>query len=253
MDAGFPGWKSGISFVSLSVMSITQAEIKQIRSLREKKFRDESGLFVVEGEKLVQEVLHSGFRVERVLRRDEVGEAVMARISQLSSPSPVLAVVARPEETAEPEPGRALCLALDGIRDPGNLGTILRTADWFGVPTVYLSADCADLFNPKVIQASMGSVFRVRAVTAELPQLCRRFRAAGMRVFGTFLDGTALYREVLPAEGLVVMGNEASGVREAVAAEVDGRLLIPRFGASGAESLNVAAATAVVLSEFRRR
>jgi TrmH family RNA methyltransferase len=231
---------------------MTQAEIKQIRSLSEKKFRDATGLFVVEGEKLVQEALASGFKVERVLRREDIGDAVMARISQLSSPSPVLAVVARPEPAADGPVG-GLCLALDGIRDPGNLGTILRIADWFGVETVYLSSDCVEPFNPKVIQASMGSIFRVHFETVDLPALARRFREAGLPVYGTFLDGKDLYREALRPEGLVVMGNEANGIRPAVAAEVDARLTIPAFGKSGAESLNVAAATAVTLSEFRRR
>ena len=234
-------------------MSITQAEIKQIRSLREKKFRDEYGLFVVEGEKMVREALDSAFEVVRVWRRDEIGEAAMARISQLSTPSPVLAVVARPPQAAMPDPEPGLCLALDGIRDPGNLGTILRTADWFGVQTVYLSADCVEPYNPKVIQSSMGSIFRVRTATADLPELARRFREAGRPVYGTFLDGTDLYRRELSPEGLVVMGNEAAGIRPEVAAQVDARLLIPSFGRSGAESLNVAVATAVTLSEFRRR
>ena len=233
-------------------MNITQAEIKQIRSLREKKFRDAYGLFVVEGEKMVQEALMSGFEVVRVWRREEIGDAAMERISQLSSPSPVLAVVSRPEPAGivlQP----SLCLGLDGIRDPGNLGTILRIADWFGVETVFVSDDCVDLYNPKVIQSSMGSIFRVRVVTADLADLARRFREAGMRVYGTFLDGNDLYRETLRPEGLVVMGNEAAGIRPEVAAAVDARLLIPSFGRSGAESLNVAAATAVTLSEFRRR
>ena len=241
-------------------MTITQAEIKQIRSLREKKFRDAYGLFVVEGEKMVQEALLSDFEVVRVWRREEIGEAAMARISQLSTPSPVLAVVARPEPTGIVLQ-RSLCLGLDGIRDPGNLGTILRIADWFGVETVFASDDCVDLFNPKVIQASMGSVFRVRVVTADLVDIARRFREAGMRVYGTFLDGKNLYQEDLVPEGLVLMGNEANGIRPEVAAEADARLLIPSFGRSaretgagtGAESLNVAAATAITLSEFRRR
>ena len=231
---------------------ITQAEIKQVRSLREKKFRDEYGLFVVEGEKLVQEALDSAFRVVKVWRREEIGEAAMARISQLSTPSPVLALVERPE-AAQAAPEDGLCLALDGIRDPGNLGTIVRIADWFGVQAVFASEDCVDLFNPKVIQSSMGSLFRVRFVSCDLVALCRRFRAAGRPVYGTFLDGRNLYAEELRADGLVVMGNEAAGIRPAVAAEVDARLLIPSFGRSGAESLNVAAATAVTLSEFRRR
>ena len=241
-------------------MTITQAEIKQIRSLREKKFRDAYGLFVVEGEKMVQEALLSDFEVVRVWRREEIGEAAMARISQLSTPSPVLAVVARPEP-AGIVLQRSLCLGLDGIRDPGNLGTILRIADWFGVETVFASDDCVDLFNPKVIQASMGSVFRVRVVTADLVDIARRFREAGMRVYGTFLDGKNLYQEDLVPEGLVLMGNEANGSRPEVAAEADARLLIPSFGRSaretgagtGAESLNVAVATAITLSEFRRR
>ena len=233
-------------------MNITQAEIKQIRSLREKKFRDEYGLFVVEGEKMVQEALCSDFEVVRVWRRDEIGEAAMARISQLSTPSPVLAVVSRPEPSGLVLE-RGLFLALDGVRDPGNLGTILRIADWFGVQTLFLSDDCVDLYNPKVIQSSMGSIFRVRTVTSDLADLARRFREAGMPVYGTFLDGEDIYQAPLRPEGLVVMGNEAAGIRPAVAAEVDARLLIPAFGRSGAESLTVAVATAVTLSEFRRR
>ena len=233
-------------------MTITQAEIKQIRSLREKKFRDEYGLFVVEGEKMVQEALCSDFEVVRVWRRDEIGEAAMARISQLSTPSPVLAVVSRPEPSGLVLE-KGLFLALDGVRDPGNLGTILRIADWFGVQTLFLSDDCVDLYNPKVIQSSMGSIFRVRTVTSDLADLARRFREAGMPVYGTFLDGEDIYQAPLRPEGLVVMGNEAAGIRPAVAAVVDARLLIPAFGRSGAESLNVAVATAVTLSEFRRR
>lgn len=233
-------------------MNITQAEIKQIRSLREKKYRDEYGLFVVEGEKMVQEALCSDFEVVRVWRRDEIGEAAMARISQLSTPSPVLAVVSRPEPSGLVLE-KGLCLALDGVRDPGNLGTILRIADWFGVQALFLSDDCVDLYNPKVIQSSMGSVFRVRTVTSDLVDLARRFREKGMPVYGTFLDGEDIYHASLRPEGLVVMGNEAAGIRPAVAAEVDARLLIPAFGRSGAESLNVAVATAVTLSEFRRR
>ena len=233
-------------------MNITQAEIKQIRSLREKKFRDEYGLFVVEGEKMVQEALCSEFEVVRVWRRDEIGETAMARISQLSTPSPVLAVVSRPEPSGLVL-GKGLYLALDGVRDPGNLGTILRIADWFGVQTLFLSDDCVDLYNPKVIQSSMGSIFRVRTVTSDLVDLARRFRELGMPVYGTFLDGADIYHTALQPEGLVVMGNEAAGIRPAVAAEVDARLLIPAFGRSGAESLNVAVATAVTLSEFRRR
>ena len=231
---------------------ITNAEIRQIRSLREKKFRDELGLFVVEGEKMVQEALMSSFEVVRVWRREEVGEAAMEKMSQFSSPSPVLAVVSKPK----PEGivlERGLYLALDSVRDPGNVGTIIRIADWFGINTVFVSPDCADIYNPKVIQASMGSIFRVKTVFADIADICRRFRAADMNVYGTLLDGKDIYEATLENEGLVVMGNEANGLSAAVRAEVTSALLIPRSGGSKAESLNVAAATAVTLSEFRRR
>lgn len=231
---------------------ISTREIKNVKALSSKKFRDASGLFTVEGEKLVAEALESDFEVLQVWRRDEIGEEAMSRISALSTPSPVLAVL-RQKPVAPPPPAQGLCLALDAIRDPGNLGTILRIADWFGVRTVFLSEDCVEPYNPKAIQASMGSIFRVRTVTADLPELCRLVRSAGEHVYGTFLDGRDLYREPLGAAGLVVMGNEAAGIRPAVAAEVDARLFIPAFGGSRAESLNVAAATAVTLSEFRRR
>lgn len=234
-------------------MDVSAVEIKQVRSLREKKFRDESGLFFVEGEKMVSEALASGFEVVKIYRRDEVGEKVMERLSALSTPSPALAVL-KQKQAEIPAPG-GLCLALDAVRDPGNLGTIMRLADWFGISTIYASEDTADVYNPKVIQASMGSVFRKRPVYTDIPQLCREFKAAGMEVFGTFLGGDNIYRADLPEEGLIVMGNEAHGISEAVAREVSRRITIPSFfeGAQGPESLNVAIAAALTVSEFKRR
>lgn len=231
---------------------ITNAEIKKIRSLREKKFRDELGLFVVEGEKMVREAVDSGLEVESIWRRDEIGEAAMSRISQFTTPSPALAVVKIPAAAASPEPG-GLCLALDAVRDPGNMGTIIRLSEWFGVDTLYLSPDCVDIYNPKVIQATMGAIFRVRIVTADIPSVCREFKSRGLSVFGTFLDGSSIYATELPEEALVVMGNESNGIGPEVRAEVDAKLLIPSFGSSRSESLNVSVATAVTLSEFRRR
>lgn len=232
---------------------LTNAEIKRVRSLREKKFRDEFGQFVVEGEKMVEEALTSGFRVNAVYRMDEVGAEAMERMSQLSSPSPVLAVVEKPAPRGLVLE-RGLYLGLDSVRDPGNMGTILRLADWFGVSTVFASPDSVEIFNPKVVQASMGSVFRVHAVYSNLPDICRRFRAADMPVYGTFLDGDDIYSLGLSSEGLVIMGNEANGISAEVAKFVSSRLFIPS-SAKGrtAESLNVAAATAITLSEFRRR
>lgn len=238
------------------MMELTHAQIKMIRSLKDKKFRDEYGLFVVEGEKLVREALDSSYEVESVYRMEEIGENVMSRISLCATPSPVLALVCIP--AGRSSYGKCgisggLCLALDSVRDPGNMGTILRVADWFGVETVYLSPDCTDIFAPKVVQATMGSIFRVRTEVADIPELCRTFTSQGRPVYGTLLDGEDIYASDLEEQALVVMGNESNGISGAVRNEISRGLRIPSFGKSGAESLNVAVATAVTLSEFRRR
>ena len=202
-------------------MSISKNELRQVRSLAQKKFRDESELFVVEGEKMVSEALASGFEVMSVYRRDEIGEEAMARLSMLSSPSPVLAVVRQPAPAAF-RPSKGLFLALDGIRDPGNLGTILRVADWFGIDGVVASPDTVELYNPKVVQANMYS----KALDCGLE-----------------------------APSVIVIGNESNGISPAVAACVSDRLFIPPYPADdpGSESLNAAIATAITVAEFRRR
>lgn len=255
---------------------ISNAEIKRIRSLAQKKYRDEYGLFVAEGEKMVAEALSSGFEVEAVYRRDEIGEEAMSRISQLSAPSPVLAVVRRPSGLVLDENGIAealtscgsaarsnavsgLFLALDTIRDPGNLGTILRVADWFGINAVFASHDTVDIFNPKVVQATMGAVFRVRFHYADIPALCKAVLAFGGRVYGTFLDGNDIYSSDIATGAdfpvLAVTGNESEGISPAVEALCSDRLFIPPYPADepGSESLNAAVATAITLAEFRRR
>lgn len=227
---------------------LTKAEIKRLKSLGEKKYRDQYGQFLVEGEKMVGEALSSGFRVLEVIRED--GET-MSRISALSTAPPVAALVEKPQ----PHPltlGRGLYMALDSVRDPGNMGTLLRLADWFGIDTVLASQDCVEVFNPKVVQSSMGSIFRVNVVLCDLPDICRRFKALDMPVYGTFMNGEDIYTQNLAAEGLVIMGNESVGISGEVASCVTTRLHIPSFG-GGAESLNVATAAAIVLSEFRRR
>ena len=241
-------------------MTLTAAEIKFIKSLAQKKFRDSSGLFVAEGEKLVAEALASRFRVEKVYRKDEIGEAAMARITGLSSPSPALALVHRPDDLSEAKvPEKGLFLALDGIRDPGNLGTILRIADWFGLDAVYASPDTVDVFNPKVVQATMGAIFRVRFHYTDIPALCRQALTAGGKVYGTFLDGDNMYGIPLDngasAPAVIVIGNEANGISKQTAACVTDRLYIPPFPAddAGSESLNAAVATAITVAEFRRR
>lgn len=232
---------------------LSNMEIKRIRSLREKKFRDALGLFVVEGDKMVAEALSSGMEVVRVVRKEDVGEAVMSRISSLSTPPPSLSVVRMPLPSGPGKP-EGLCLALDSIRDPGNLGTILRLSDWFGVDSIFASPDTVEAYNPKVIQASMGAIFRKRLIYCNLPDLCRSFTAASLPVFGTFLDGHDIYSTALSKEGLIVMGNEADGISPEVEREITMRLTIPSFAAGPtAESLNVAVATAITLSEFKRR
>jgi len=170
----------------------------------------------------------------------------------LTSPPPVLAVVEQ-KRSHSAELAAGLCLALDSVRDPGNMGTIIRLADWFGVKTIYCSADCVEVYNPKVVQASMGSVFRINIVVCDLLELCSRFKAASRKIYGTFLDGSNIYQSDLEDNALIVMGNESNGISLAVRNQVDARVLIPSFGGSKAESLNVGVATAVVLSEFRRR
>lgn len=231
---------------------LTNAEIKRIKSLHDKKFRDQLGLFVVEGEKMVQEALASDYEVLNVYRVEEEGENAMSRISGLSTPPPVMAVVRKPEAGASAvKVADGLCLALDSVRDPGNMGTIIRTADWFGVDTIYISPDSVDIYNPKVIQSTMGSIFRCRKVIADIPQVCSRFRQKGLPVYGMFLDGKDIYGADLQGSGLIVMGNESNGISAATGAEVTHRLLIPRAEGSRAESLNVAVATAVTLSIFK--
>lgn len=239
--------------------TLTKAEIARIRSLSQKKKREQEGRFIVEGEKMVQEAIDSTFRVEAVYYRDDIGEETMQKISLLSSPSPALAVVhTHPQiHTTEPALPKGLCLALDGVRDPGNFGTILRIADWFGIERIYASEDCVEVYNPKTVQASMGAIFRMEVCYTPLVTLIRRCVAAGIPAYGTFLDGNNLYQEKtdLSETGLIVMGNEHNGISSEVSNCLNRRLFIPPYpiDAQTSESLNVAIATAILCAEFRRR
>ena len=248
-------------------MAISNNEIKRIKALQQKKFRDESGLFIVEGEKMVQEAVDSPFKVEEIYRKDEIGADAMARISALSSPSPALAVVRKPADSIVDDVAQlqhviaegGLFLALDAIRDPGNLGTILRIADWFGIDAVFASKDTVDVFNPKVVQATMGAVFRVKMHYVDLPALFKNVLALDGKVYGTFLDGKKIYDRELESgkscPAVIVIGNEANGISDEVAALVSDRLYIPPYpqDSPGSESLNAAIATAITVAEFRRR
>ncbi len=246
---------------------ITNSEMKYVRSLAQKKFRDECGAFVVEGEKMVAEALKSAFKVEKVCREEQIGRDAMARISTLSSPPPVLAVVRKPENLSLESPGavsaalgsRGLFLALDSIRDPGNLGTIVRIADWFGIDGVFATPDTVELFNPKVVQATMGAIFRVKFHCCDLLTLAGAVEAAGGRMFGTFLDGENIYGKTLStgadSPAVIVIGNESNGISAQLGARITERLFIPSYpaGVPTPESLNAAVATAVTVAEFRRR
>ena len=248
-------------------MAISNNEIKRIRSLQQKKFRDESGLFVVEGEKMVQEAINSPFHVENVYKKEDIGADAMGRISSLSSPSPVLAVVHKPEDSIINDITElqsliskgGLFLALDAIRDPGNLGTILRIADWFGIDAVFASKDTVDVFNPKVVQSTMGAIFRVKMHYVDLPELFRKIHSIDGKIYGTFLDGKNIYERELDcgtaSPSVIIIGNEANGISDEVAALVSDRLYIPPYpqDSPGSESLNAAIATAITVAEFRRR
>lgn len=246
---------------------ISNNEIKRVKALQQKKFRDETGLFTVEGEKMVDEAVASPFKVENIYRREDIGEDAMKRISALSSPSPVLAVVRKPEDIYINDVSKltsllskgGLYLALDTIRDPGNLGTIIRIADWFGIDAVFATKDTVDVFNPKVVQATMGAIFRVKMHYVDLPALSDVVLTAGGKIFGTFLDGLNIYSRPLDngdeAPVLIVIGNESEGISPAMAKLVTDRLYIPPYPADdpGSESLNAAVATALTVAEFRRR
>lgn len=241
--------------------SISNSQIKLIRSLSDKKNRDQLGLFVVEGEKMVAEAVASSMKVEDIFRKEDIGEETMARISSLSSPSPVLAVVRKPDDLASDDirESEGLFLALDSIRDPGNMGTIIRLADWFGIDGIFATPDSVDIFNPKVVQSTMGAIFRVRFHYTDICKVAEAFTSVGGKVFGTFLDGRNIYERELSdgkeAPAMIVIGNESRGISANMAERVSDRLYIPPYPADqpGSESLNAAIATAITVAEFRRR
>ena len=243
---------------------MTKAEIQFIRSLSDKRTRDAERLFVAEGDKLIGEILQSGLKVRNLYaveghfagRAECIAAKDMERISQLKTASTSLAVVEQPRHTTPAQaPADRLTLALDGVQNPGNLGTIIRLADWFGVEDIYCSEDTADCFNPKVVQATMGAILRVRVHYLPLADFLQRTATEGTPVYGTMLDGDNIYSADLTSAGVIVMGNEGKGVSDACARSFTHKLLIPAYPPErqGSESLNVAMATGIVCAEFRRR
>ena len=256
-------------------MRISKAEIKQVRSLQQKKFRDELGLFVAEGDKCVEE-LQKGFELVSFYREGENASRVeIEQMSGLQTPQGTIAVFRKPilplAPSLEERAGGEVLLVLDGVQNPGNLGTIIRTCDWFGVHDIVCSRDTADCFNPKVVQATMGALTRVRVHYTDLAEWLKAVSSqhSDVRIYGTLLDGKDMYEELsairnqLSAEGsklkaessIIIMGNEGNGISEEVRRLVTHPIRIPSYpkGAETSESLNVAIATAIVLAEFRRR
>ena len=250
-------------------MAISKNHIKFIRQLEQKKFRRREGLFVAEGTKVVGDLL-AHYQPHAVFATDDwqapegisvqrVTDDELRRLSFLQHPQQVLALFPIPlppdiSLTSHPSPLTSeLSLALDGIQDPGNLGTIIRIADWFGIKHIYCSEDTVDAWNPKVVQATMGSIARVNIFYINLSEFLDTL-PAGFPVYGTLLDGENIYTQPLTPHGLIVMGNEGNGISPEIRQKVNRRLFIPSYRTDDtAESLNVAIATAITCAEFRRR
>lgn len=235
---------------------MTQNEIKQLRSLQIKKFRDELGLFVAEGDKCISELAKS-FTMIHHLTPENTSAKDIQRISSLQTPQGSIAVFRKPDYPLPVIKPDTLYLALDGIQDPGNLGTIIRTADWFGIRDIICSPNTADFFSPKVVQATMGALARVHVHYTDLPAYISTCNSQ-LPIYGTLLDGRNIYSsESIPDKrsGIIIMGNEGNGLSPEVRRLVTHPLLIPSFPPEvpTSESLNVAIATAVILAEFRRK
>jgi RNA methyltransferase, TrmH family len=240
---------------------VSKNQIKLITSLQQKKYRKEHKLFFAEGRKVIQELIHSNFELEYLFSTSEIFseinpnkvniilESDLKKISALSTPNDCLAVFRMPESKNINASG--LIVALDAVRDPGNLGTIIRLCDWFGISELVCSDETVDIYNPKVVQATMGSIARVNVSYTNLEKFITE---SDLPLFGTFMDGYNIYKTDLPNEGIIIMGNEANGISAPIEKTIKNRLTIPRFGdLQQTESLNVATATAIILSEFKRK
>lgn len=239
---------------------LSKNQIKLITSLQQKKYRQSHQLFIAEGVKVIQELLESNFVLEHLYstsplfksvehnQKSLISEDELKKITCLSTANNCLALFKIPND--QPIETNALIVALDAIRDPGNLGAIIRLCDWFGIDQIICSNETVDVYNPKVVQATMGSISRVNISYLDLPEYLKEVK---LPIFGTFMDGKNVYKEQLPKEGILILGNEANGISKEVAQLVKTKLAIPRFGSlQKTESLNVATATAVFLSEFKR-
>lgn len=249
---------------------LTANTIKLIKSLQQKKYRKQTGLFIAEGQRLVDDLLTSSLQIKNIYftelwnnaghsidnRFVKISPKDMARISGLITASPVLAVVRTPQfEFNINKSSNSLMLALDSVQDPGNMGTIIRLADWFGIREIICTPDSADAFAPKVVQATMGAIARVRVIYTNLATTIADAKMAKVPVYGTFLDGNNIYTHNLQKNGIVVLGNEGNGISVEIENLISEKITIPSFVEQGntSESLNVAMSTAIICSEFRRR
>jgi TrmH family RNA methyltransferase len=240
---------------------VTKNEIKQVASLRLQKFRKELGLFVVEGRKMTEELLHSRFVVKAMYateachdyfpQAETVTEVQMAQMSGQDTPPGILAVVKIPDAQRFSQSSK-LVLALDGIANPGNMGTIIRTAEWFGIHDIVCSTDCVEVWNPKVIQATMGSIFRTNVMEAELTDFLMQQKQAGKAIYGALLEGENLFEMKDCKDGVIVIGSESHGIRKEVLPYITHPITIPRVGASQTESLNASVASAIIMAELTR-
>ena len=239
---------------------LSKAQIKWVRSLQQKKFRDAEGVFVAEGEKCVND-LKQAFELVLLVTPDNATTTEIQQMSSLRTPQGVIGVFKKRLEIGDGllAIGDGLWVALDGVQDPGNLGTIIRTCDWFGIHNIICSRETADCYNPKVVQATMGALARVRLHYVDnLAKTLTEYKTAGYPIYGTLLEGTNMYNEgSIPTKekGIIVMGNEGNGISAAVRELVTHPLLIPSYptDSTTSESLNVSIATAIVLAEFRRQ
>lgn len=245
-----------------SKWSLNKGTVKLIQSLKQQKFRKEHGLFVVEGRKMVEELLQSNmetlclFATERFLLDYEINderleiatEVQMEQMSGQDTPPGILAVVKVPQQREILNDG--IILALDGIANPGNLGTIIRTAEWFGIQQIVCSEDCVELWNPKVIQATMGSVFRMPIAYCHLEQYLEEAKKNGKAIYGALLEGENLFKKEKKSEGIIVIGSESHGIRPDVLPYITHPITIPRAKGSVTESLNASMAAGIILAIF---
>lgn len=253
---------------------LSKNKVRFIISLQKKKIREEYKLYIIEGDKIVKEFISAGMPIKSLIAKPEfisglpkedlkiinetepVSYEELKQISGLKTPHNALAVVCMPgDEISQAKLMKEQCVALDCIQDPGNLGTIIRAAVWFGIRNIICSEDCVDVYNPKVIQASMGAIIHVRVLYTDLKKFLIAARKKKLPVYGTLLDGESIYSQELGNKGIILLGNESKGISDNLVPYIDHKLMIPKFSDKtlGIDSLNAGMAASVIFSEFARR